>query len=67
MLSAAPACIPPSLLQVFGPFGKHEGKAVARLAALYGCRASLQGSKATKKLVVVSWLQAIALGAAPRL
>lgn len=53
-------CLPCFRLQAFGPFGKHEGKAVARLAALYGCRASLQGSKASKKLVVVSrrWLVA---------
>jgi len=46
-------------LQAFGPFGKHEGKAVARLAALYGCRATLQGSKSHRKLVMVRgvWLQ----------
>lgn len=41
-------------MQVFGPLGKHEGKAVARLAAIYGCCASLQGSKSNRKLVVVS-------------
>ncbi|KAL4436842.1 hypothetical protein ABPG75_003981 [Micractinium tetrahymenae] len=41
-------------LQAFGPCGKHEGKAVARLAALYGCRTSLQGSKSNRKLVMVS-------------
>lgn len=41
-------------MEVFGPLGKHEGKAVARLAAIYGCCASLQGSKSNRKLVVVS-------------
>lgn len=44
----------PAGVQAFGPFGKHEGKAVARLAALYGCRTSLQGSKSNRKLVMVS-------------
>ncbi|KAI3425887.1 hypothetical protein D9Q98_007860 [Chlorella vulgaris] len=43
--------------EAFGPFGKHEGKAVARLAALYGCRATQQGSKTHRKLVMVSSTQ----------
>lgn len=54
MQPASPVLFTLADLQAFGPFGKHEGKAVARLAALYGCRASLQGSKSNKKLVVVS-------------
>jgi hypothetical protein len=40
--------------QAFGPFGKHECRAVARVAALYGCRCSLQGAKTGRKLVLVA-------------
>ena len=39
--------------QAFPPMGKHECKAVQRLAALYGVTAGLQGSS-KKKFVVVS-------------
>ena len=40
-------------MQAFGPFGRHEGKAVQRLAALYGLRSSQQGNKSNRKIVVV--------------
>ena len=40
-------------MQAFGPFGKHECKAVARLAALYGCRATLQGGGKSHRRVAM--------------
>lgn len=64
----APASHPlPNCAQAFGPYGKHECRAVQRLAALYGCRATLQGSKPNRKLVVVRRCSACCCCAAPTL
>ena len=43
----------PPPLQAIGPLAKTECKAVQRLAALYGCRATLQGGSTKRKLVMV--------------